>query len=158
MTGSGSRSKASARSRTRSSTPRRPTDGGGDARPGQDRARAPGLELREVPVPTIGINDVLIRVARTGICGTDLHIEAWDPWAARTIVPPLVVGHEFVGEVVEVGANVTDFAPGDLVSGEGHVVCGRCRHCLAGRRNLCAKAIGLGSAATGRSPSTWPCR
>ncbi len=107
-------------------------------------APGPGLELREVPVPTIGINDVLIRVQRTGICGTDLHIEAWDPWAARTIRPPLVVGHEFVGEIVEVGANVADFAPGHLVSGEGHVVCGRCRHCLAGRRNLCAHAIGLG--------------
>ncbi len=104
----------------------------------------PGLELREVPRPAIGINDVLIRVQRTGICGTDLHIESWDPWAERTIVPPLIVGHEFVGEIVEVGSNVTDFHPGDLVSGEGHVVCGRCRHCLAGRRQLCAKAIGLG--------------
>jgi threonine 3-dehydrogenase len=107
-------------------------------------APGPGLVLREVPRPTIGINDVLIRVQRTGICGTDLHIESWDPWAARTIVPPLIVGHEFVGEIVEVGSNVTDFGPGDLVSGEGHVVCGRCRHCLAGRRQLCAKAIGLG--------------
>jgi threonine 3-dehydrogenase len=104
----------------------------------------PGLELRNVPVPAVGINDVLIRVHKTGICGTDLHIESWDPWAARTIVPPLVVGHEFVGEIVEVGDNVADFGPGDRVSGEGHVVCGRCRHCLAGRRNLCAKAIGLG--------------
>jgi threonine 3-dehydrogenase len=103
-----------------------------------------GLELREVPVPSIGINDVLIRVHKTGICGTDLHIEAWDPWAARTIKPPLVVGHEFVGQIVDVGSNVADFGPGDLVSGEGHVVCGRCRHCLAGRRNLCAAAIGLG--------------
>ncbi len=107
-------------------------------------APGPGLELREVPVPSIGINDVLIRVHKTGICGTDLHIEAWDPWAARTIQPPLVVGHEFVGEIVEVGSNVADFAPGDLVSGEGHVVCGRCRHCLAGRRELCARSIGLG--------------
>jgi len=107
-------------------------------------APGPGLELREVPRPTIGINDVLIRVHRTGICGTDLHIESWDPWAARTIVPPLIVGHEFVGKIVEVGSNVNDFRPGDLVSGEGHVVCGRCRHCLAGRRQLCAKAIGLG--------------
>ena len=107
-------------------------------------APGPGLELREVPRPAIGINDVLIRVHRTGICGTDLHIEAWDPWAASTIRPPLVVGHEFAGEIVEVGSNVTDFHPGDLVSGEGHVVCGRCRHCLAGRRHLCAKAIGLG--------------
>ncbi len=104
----------------------------------------PGLDLREVPMPAVGINDVLIRVHKTGICGTDLHIEAWDPWAARTIQPPLVIGPEFVGEVTEVGANVADFRPGDLVSGEGHVVCGRCRHCLAGRRELCAKSIGLG--------------
>ncbi len=107
-------------------------------------APGPGLELREVPEPAIGINDVLVRVHRTGICGTDLHIESWDAWAARTIVPPLVVGHEFVGEIVAVGSNVGDFAPGDLVSGEGHVVCGRCRHCLAGRRHLCARTIGLG--------------
>ncbi len=103
-----------------------------------------GLELRDVPMPAVGINDILIRVHKTGICGTDLHIESWDAWAARTIKPPLVVGHEFVGEIVEVGANVADFEPGDLVSGEGHVVCGRCRHCLAGRRHLCANTIGLG--------------
>jgi threonine 3-dehydrogenase len=107
-------------------------------------AEGPGLELREVPKPRIGINDVLIRVHRTGICGTDLHIAGWDAWAARTIAPPLVVGHEFAGEIVEVGSNVADFKPGDLVSGEGHVVCGRCRHCLAGRRHLCANTIGLG--------------
>ena len=104
----------------------------------------PGLELRDVPVPAIGINDVLIRVHKTGICGTDLHIEGWDPWAARTIEPPIVIGHEFVGEIVAAGSNVADFSPGDLVSGEGHVVCGRCRHCLAGRRHLCAHTIGLG--------------
>jgi threonine 3-dehydrogenase len=107
-------------------------------------APGPGLELREVPIPAIGINDILIRVHKTGICGTDLHIERWDPWAAGAIKPPLVVGHEFVGEIVDVGANVADFAAGDLVSGEGHVVCGRCRHCLAGRRHLCANSIGLG--------------
>jgi threonine 3-dehydrogenase len=107
-------------------------------------AAGPGLELREWPDPAIAINDVLIRVHRTGICGTDLHIEAWDPWAAKTIRAPLVIGHEFVGEVVEVGSNVIGFAPGDLVSGEGHVVCGRCRHCLAGQRHLCAHTIGLG--------------
>jgi threonine 3-dehydrogenase len=107
-------------------------------------AAGPGLELLEVPKPDIGINDVLIRVHRTGICGTDLHIESWDPWAARTIHPPLVIGHEFVGEIVEVGSNVADFHPGEIVSGEGHVTCGRCRHCLAGRRHLCANAIGLG--------------
>jgi threonine 3-dehydrogenase len=107
-------------------------------------APGPGLELREVPRPAIGLNDVLIRVHKTGICGTDLHIESWDPWAARTIQPPLIVGHEFVGEIVEVGSNVSDFHAGETVSGEGHVVCGRCRHCLAGRRHLCAHAIGLG--------------
>ena len=105
---------------------------------------APGLELRDVPVPAVGMNDVLVHVHKTGICGTDLHIEAWDAWAQDAITPPLTIGHEFVGEIVDVGANVTDFGPGDLVSGEGHVVCGRCRHCLAGRRHLCAKSIGLG--------------
>ncbi len=104
----------------------------------------PGLALQEVPEPRIGINDVLIRVHKTGICGTDLHIEAWDPWAAENIRPPLVVGHEFVGEIVELGANVVGFERGEIVSGEGHVVCGRCRHCLAGRRHLCANTIGLG--------------
>ena len=104
----------------------------------------PGLTLLDVPEPTIGINDVLVRVRKTGICGTDLHIESWDPWAARTIKPPLISGHEFMGEIVSVGSNVADFRAGDLVSGEGHVVCGRCRHCLAGRRHLCANTIGLG--------------
>src|SRR5438876_6964412 len=104
----------------------------------------PGLELREVPMPSVGINDVLIRVHKTGICGTDLHIEGWDHWAAKTIHPPLVVGHEFVGEIVEVGSNVSDFAPGDLVSGEGHVVCGRCRNCMAGVRHLCAHTSAVG--------------
>src|SRR3954466_12658379 len=107
-------------------------------------APGPGLSLETVPDPRIGINDVLVRVHRTGICGTDLHIASWDAWAARTIHPPLVVGHEFVGEVVEVGSNVFDFAPGDIVSGEGHVTCGLCRHCLAGRRHLCAHTEGLG--------------
>ena len=106
--------------------------------------RAPGLELREVPLPEVGINDVLVRVRVAGICGTDLHIAAWDQWAAEHIEPPLVVGHEFVGQIVEVGSNVSDFHPGEIVSGEGHVVCGRCRHCLAGRRHLCAHTIGLG--------------
>ena len=107
-------------------------------------AAGPGLELTEVPRPAIGINDVLIRVRKTGICGTDLHIASWDAWAQRTIKPPLVVGHEFVGHVVEIGSNVQDLAPGDVVSGEGHVVCGRCRHCRAGRYHLCANSIGLG--------------
>ena len=108
------------------------------------RAAGPGLELCDVPEPPMSINDVRIRVRRTGICGTDLHIADWDAWAERTIEPPLVVGHEFVGEVLEVGSNVKDIAPGDIVSGEGHVVCGRCRHCRAGRWHLCAKTVGLG--------------
>jgi len=104
----------------------------------------PGLWLEEVEMPKIGINDVLIRIHRTGICGTDLHIYNWDEWAQKTIPVPLVIGHEFVGEIVEVGSNVADFFPGDIVSGEGHVVCGRCRNCLAGRRHLCAKTEGIG--------------
>src|SRR6185437_11295303 len=103
-----------------------------------------GLRLEEVPEPEVGINDVLIRVHKTGICGTDLHIYDWDPWAQQTIPVPMVIGHEFVGEVVEFGSNVSDFQVGDLVSGEGHVVCGRCRNCMAGRRHLCAYSIGLG--------------
>ena len=108
------------------------------------REARPGLWLDEVPVPEIGINDVLIRVDRTGICGTDLHIYNWDAWAQKTIPVPMTVGHEFVGEIVAVGANVHDFFPGDVVSGEGHVVCGRCRNCLAGRRHLCKATQGVG--------------
>ena len=104
----------------------------------------PGLWLQDVPEPKCGINDVLIRVDRTGICGTDLHIYKWDAWAQKTIPVPMVVGHEFVGEVVYVGENVNDFFPGEIVSGEGHVVCGRCRNCLAGRRHLCAHTVGVG--------------
>ncbi len=103
-----------------------------------------GLWLEDVPEPEVGINDVLIRVRKTGICGTDLHIYDWDSWAEQTITVPMIIGHEFVGEVVAFGSNVTDFKEGDLVSGEGHVVCGRCRNCMAGRRHLCAHAIGLG--------------
>ena len=104
----------------------------------------PGLWLEEVPIPEIGINDVLVRVKKASICGTDVHILNWDAWAARTIPVPMVIGHEFVGEIVEVGSNVVDFFPGQLVSGEGHVVCGRCRNCLAGRRHLCAHTSGVG--------------
>jgi threonine 3-dehydrogenase len=104
----------------------------------------PGLWLDEAPLPTIGINDVLIKVLRTGICGTDLHIYKWDAWARRTIPVPLVVGHEFVGRIVEVGSNVRDFHPGEIVSAEGHVVCGHCRNCLAGRRHLCKDTQGIG--------------
>jgi len=104
----------------------------------------PGLWLDDIARPEIGINDVLIRVLRTGICGTDVHIYQWDEWARRTIPVPMAVGHEFVGRIVEVGSNVADFFPGDLVSGEGHVTCGRCRNCLAGRRHLCAHTQGVG--------------
>src|SRR3984957_12897574 len=103
-----------------------------------------GLWLDEVPVPTIGINDVLIEVLRTGICGTDIHIYNWDPWAQKTIPVPMVVGHEFVGRIVDVGSNVKDFHAGEIVSGEGHVVCGHCRNCLAGRRHLCKDTKGVG--------------
>src|SRR5512138_3394434 len=108
------------------------------------RQSKPGLWLEDVPVPEIGINDVLIQVDRTGICGTDLHIYNWDEWAQKTIPVPMVVGHEFVGEIVKVGSNVVDFRPGDIVSAEGHVVCGRCRNCLAGRRHLCKDTRGIG--------------
>jgi threonine 3-dehydrogenase len=109
----------------------------------------PGLWLEDVPEPKCGINDVLIRIDRTGICGTDLHIYKWDAWAQKTIPVPMVVGHEFVGEIVEVGENVNDFFPREIVSGEGHVVCGRCRNCLAGRRHLCAHTVGVGVNRTG---------
>jgi threonine 3-dehydrogenase len=105
---------------------------------------AEGLWLDEVPVPAIGINDVLVEVLRTGICGTDLHIYKWDAWARKTIPVPMAVGHEFVGRIVEIGANVHDFHPGEIVSGEGHVVCGHCRNCLAGRRHLCKDTQGIG--------------
>ena len=103
-----------------------------------------GLWLEDVPEPEIGINDVKIRVLLTGICGTDLHIYQWDDWAKKTIPVPLVIGHEFVGEIAAVGTNVADFRVGELVSGEGHVICGRCRNCLAGRRHLCAHTKGVG--------------
>lgn len=103
-----------------------------------------GLWLEDMPIPEYGINDVLIRVLRTAICGTDMHIYNWDEWAQKTIPVPMIVGHEFVGEIVEIGSNVNDFKAGQIVSGEGHVVCGRCRNCLAGRRHLCAHTSGIG--------------
>ena len=104
----------------------------------------PGLWLEDIPEPTLGINDVRIQIDKTGICGTDLHIYKWDAWAQQTIPVPMAVGHEFVGEVIEIGSNVKDFKVGDIVSGEGHVVCGRCRNCMAGRRHLCADTKGIG--------------
>ncbi|WP_022886520.1 L-threonine 3-dehydrogenase [Glaciibacter superstes] len=105
---------------------------------------APGLELAERPDPVVGDGDVKIRVLRTGICGTDLHIEAWDAWASDTIAPPIIPGHEFYGEVVEVGSQVCDVQVGARVSGEGHIVCGNCRNCRAGRRQMCIRTQGLG--------------
>jgi len=108
------------------------------------RFSRPGLWLDEVPVPDYGINDVLIRVHKTAICGTDVHIYEWDAWAEKTIPVPMVIGHEFVGTVAAVGSNVDDFTVGDVVSGEGHIVCGRCRNCLAGRRHLCKDTQGVG--------------
>jgi len=109
------------------------------------KARAePGLWLEDVPVPPVGRDDVLVRVLSTGVCGTDLHIYAWDTWAQENVPVPLVVGHEFAGEIVDVGADVRDLSTGDLVSGEGHLVCGRCRNCMAGRRVQCARTKGVG--------------
>ncbi|MHC4462048.1 MAG: L-threonine 3-dehydrogenase [Planctomycetota bacterium] len=104
----------------------------------------PGLWLENVTTPQIGINDVLIKIHKTSICGTDLHIFNWDTWARKTIKPPMVIGHEFVGTIEKMGSNVHDFKLGDLVSGEGHLVCGRCRNCLAGRRHLCKDPKGIG--------------
>ena len=104
----------------------------------------PGLWLEEVPVPEVGDDDVLIRIKKTSICGTDVHIYNWDAWSQKTIPVPMVIGHEFVGVVERVGERVKGFAPGDLVTGEGHIVCGHCRNCLAGRRHLCPNTEGVG--------------
>ena len=103
-----------------------------------------GLELVDLPIPDVGPMDVLIRISRTAICGTDLHIWKWDPWAQKTIPTPMTVGHEYCGYVEKTGSGVTDLIPGDYVSGEGHLVCGRCRNCLAGRRHLCPNTVGVG--------------
>ena len=104
----------------------------------------PGLWLEEVPVPEIRHNEVLIKILKTAICGTDVHIYNWDQWSQKTIPVPMHIGHEFVGTITAVGTHVTDFKPGDLVSGEGHIVCGHCRNCLAGRRHLCKDTKGVG--------------
>ncbi|NOZ04253.1 MAG: L-threonine 3-dehydrogenase [FCB group bacterium] len=108
------------------------------------RSAEPGLWMEEVPAPTLTTNDVLIKIEKTAICGTDLHIYEWDDWAQRTIKPPLIIGHEFVGEVVEIGPGVTHYSIGDRVSGEGHITCGYCRNCRAGKRHLCNLTIGIG--------------
>ena len=104
----------------------------------------PGLEMMDVPMPEVGPMDVLIKIKKTSICGTDVHIWKWDAWAQRPIPVPMQVGHEFCGVVEAVGEGVTDIVPGELVSGEGHIVCGRCRNCLAGRRHLCPETLGVG--------------
>jgi threonine 3-dehydrogenase len=122
------------------------------------RKAEPGLWLEEVPVPEVGDDDVLIRIRKTSICGTDVHIYNWDAWSQKTIPVPMVIGHEFVGVVERVGGRVKGFAPGDLVTGEGHIVCGHCRNCLAGRRHLCPNTEGVGSIARGRSRSSCPSR
>lgn len=108
------------------------------------RRAEPGLDLEEVPVPAIGPNDVLIRVQKASICGTDVHIHNWDAWAQKTIPVPMVIGHEFVGVIDQVGTAVRDFVPGETVTTEGHIVCGHCRNCLAGRRHLCPNTKGIG--------------
>lgn len=103
-----------------------------------------GLWLEDVPIPEVGGNDVLVKIKKTAICGTDVHIYNWDAWARKTIPVPMTIGHEFAGEIVELGGNVTELKIGDVVSGEGHIVCERCRNCLAGRRHLCPNTIGIG--------------
>jgi threonine 3-dehydrogenase len=111
--------------------------------------REPGLWMEQVPLPEIGPNDVLVKIRKTAICGTDLHIYNWDEWSQRTIPVPMVTGHEFVGAIERVGSQVSGFAPGDRVSGEGHVTCGHCRNCRAGRRHLCRNTVGVGVNRTG---------
>jgi threonine 3-dehydrogenase len=113
------------------------------------RYRKEGLWLEDVPEPEVGINDVLIKIHKTAICGTDVHIWNWDAWSQKTIPAPMVIGHEFVGTVAAFGSNVHDLKVGDVVSGEGHIVCGRCRNCLAGRRHLCKDTQGVGVNRTG---------
>ncbi|HTE40937.1 MAG TPA: alcohol dehydrogenase catalytic domain-containing protein, partial [Steroidobacteraceae bacterium] len=105
---------------------------------------SPGIELRDVPAPALGPNDVRIRIRKTAICGTDMHIYKWDAWAQKTIPVPMTVGHEYCGQIVEVGAEVSGLVVGDRVSGEGHITCGHCRNCRAGRRHLCRNTIGVG--------------
>ncbi|MEN6316089.1 MAG: L-threonine 3-dehydrogenase [Clostridiaceae bacterium] len=106
--------------------------------------REPGIWMDEAPIPEIGINDVLVKIHKTSICGTDVHIYKWNEWAQKTIPVPMIIGHEFVGTVEAMGSNVHDLKIGDMVSGEGHIVCGLCRNCLAGRRHLCMKTSGIG--------------
>ena len=108
-----------------------------------------GIWLQDMPEPECGNNDVIVKIHKTAICGTDIHIYNWDEWAQKTISVPMITGHEYAGEIVEVGQNVTDLSVGDIVSGEGHITCGRCRNCLAGRIHLCPNTIGVGVNRTG---------
>ena len=108
------------------------------------KERAPGIWMEDIARPQIGHNDVLIEIQKTAICGTDMHIYSWDAWAQKTIPVPMAVGHEYYGRIVEVGSEVRGFAVGDRVSGEGHVTCGYCRNCRAGRRHLCRNTVGVG--------------
>ncbi len=106
--------------------------------------RAPGIWMEDIPVPTFGVNDVLIKVEKTAICGTDIHIYQWDAWAAATIPVPMTIGHEFYGKIVNVGSEVEGLVVGQRVSGEGHITCGHCRNCRAGKRHLCRSTLGVG--------------
>ena len=106
--------------------------------------KTPGIWMTETDIPTVGPNDLCIKIKKTAICGTDMHIYQWDEWAQRTIPVPMTIGHEFMGEVVEVGSAVSGFHIGDRVSGEGHITCGFCRNCRAGRRHLCTDTVGVG--------------
>jgi threonine 3-dehydrogenase len=108
-----------------------------------------GLWLEDMPEPEVGNNDVLVKIHKTAICGTDIHIYNWDEWAKKTIPIPMITGHEYAGEIVELGSNVTDLKIGDVVSGEGHITCGRCRNCLGGKIHLCPNTIGVGVNRTG---------
>lgn len=111
--------------------------------------REPGLWMQDVPVPEVGPNDVLIRVQKSAICGTDIHIYNWDEWSQRTVPVPMAIGHEFMGEIAEVGSAVTGFVKGERVSGEGHITCGHCRNCRAGKRHLCRNTVGVGVSRAG---------
>ena len=128
--------------------------GGDDEGAGQESKREPGIWMEDVAGAEVGPNDVLIKIAKTAICGTDVHIYNWDDWAQKTIPVPMVVGHEFVGEIVEIGSEVRGFKVGDRVSGEGHITCGHCRNCRAGRRHLCRNTLGVGVNRPGASPNT----
>ena len=122
------------------------------------RKPAEGIWMEEVPVPRVGTNEVLIKVEKTAICGTDLHIYKWDEWSQRTITPGLVIGHEFVGRIVEMGPGVDNYQIGDRVSAEGHVTCGHCRNCRAGSRHLCTHTRGIGVNCPAPSPNMSSCR